>query len=62
MKLDCARPGKPADNGLIESFDNRLGDEFLNVHEFASMHDAREKLQAGRRTTTSAGYTARLVT
>ncbi len=45
MKLDYARPEKPTDNGLIESFNGRLRDEFLNVHEFVTMHDAREELQ-----------------
>jgi putative transposase len=46
VKLDYTRPGKPTDNGLIESFNGRLRDEFLNVHEFVTLHDAREKLQA----------------
>ena len=39
VKLDYTRPSKPTDNG-------RLRDEFLNVHEFVTMHDAREKLKA----------------
>ena len=46
VKLDYTRPGKPTDNGLIESFNGRLRDEFLNVNEFITMQDAREKLQA----------------
>jgi putative transposase len=46
IKLDYTRPGKPTDNGLIESFNGRLRDEFLNVHEFITLHDAREKLKA----------------
>ncbi|SFU79889.1 putative transposase [Nitrosospira multiformis] len=46
IKLDYTRPGKPTDNGLIESFNGRLRDEFLNVHEFVTLHDAREKLRA----------------
>ncbi|WP_441624649.1 IS3 family transposase [Cupriavidus sp. RAF12] len=46
VKLDYTRPGKPTDNGLIESFNGRLRDEFLNVNEFITLHDAREKLQA----------------
>jgi hypothetical protein len=41
-----ARPGKPTDNGLIESFNGRLRDEFLNVNEFITMLDVREKLKA----------------
>ena len=44
--LDHTQPGKPTDNGLIESFNGRLRDEFLNVNEFIAMQDAREKLKA----------------
>lgn len=46
VKLDYTRPGKPTDNGLIESFNGRLRDEFPNVNEFITMHDVREKLKA----------------
>ncbi len=46
VKLDYTRPGKPTDNGLIESFNGRLRDEFLNTHEFMTMHDLQEKMQA----------------
>jgi len=48
VKLDYTRPGKPTDNGLIESFNGRLRDEFLNVNEFITMQDAREKLKVWR--------------
>ena len=34
VKLDYTRPGKPTDNGLIESFNGGLRDEFLNANEF----------------------------
>ena len=44
VKLDYTRPGKPTDNGLIESFNGRLRDEFLNANEFITMHDLRTKL------------------
>ena len=44
VKLDYTRPGKPTDNGLIESFNGRLRDEFLNTHEFVTMQDVRERL------------------
>lgn len=37
---------KPTDNGLIESFNGRLRDEFLNANAFVTMHEAREKLKA----------------
>jgi putative transposase len=46
VKLDYTRPGKPTDNGLIESFNGRLRDEFLNANEFVTLHDAQEKLKA----------------
>ena len=31
---------------MIESFNGRVRDEFLNVHEFITMHDMREKMRA----------------
>jgi putative transposase len=46
VKLDYTRAGKPTDNGLIESFNCRLRDGFLNVNEFTTMQDARDKLKA----------------
>jgi transposase InsO family protein len=36
-------PGRPRENGFIESFNSRLRDEFLEVEEFESVPDAREK-------------------
>ena len=48
IQLDFIRPGKPTENGMIESFNGRLRDECLNVHEFLSIGDAREKLEAWR--------------
>ena len=37
ITLDFTRPGKPTDNGHIESFNARLRDECLNVHQFLSL-------------------------
>jgi putative transposase len=48
VQLDFTRPGKSTDNGLCESFNGRLRDECLNVHEFESIKRAREKLDAWR--------------
>jgi putative transposase len=48
VALDFTRPGKPTDNGHIESFNGRLRDEFLNVHQFASLADVRARLEAWR--------------
>lgn len=35
------QPGKPMQNGYIESFNGKLRDECLNEHWFRSLHDAR---------------------
>jgi putative transposase len=48
VALDFTRPGRPTDNGHIESFNGRLRDEFLKVHQFASLADARARLEAWR--------------
>lgn len=38
------QPGKPTQNGFIESFNGKLRDECLNETLFASLSDAREEL------------------
>jgi putative transposase len=48
VKLDFVRPGKPMENGHIESFNGRLRDECLNVMQFMSLDDARVKIEAWR--------------
>lgn len=48
VKLDFIHPGKPTENGYIESFNGRLRDECLNVHQFFSLKDARAKIEAWR--------------
>ncbi len=49
VELDFSRPGKPTDNALIESFNNRFRQECLNANWFLSLADAREKIEAWRR-------------
>ncbi len=44
VKLNFIRPGKPVENGYIESFNGRLRDECLNVEVFLELADARRKL------------------
>jgi len=44
MRLCFIRPGRPVENGFIESFNGRLRDECLNVEWFSSLEDARRKL------------------
>ena len=48
VQLDFIRPGKPVENAFIESFNGRLRDECLNVHQFTSIDDARTKIEAWR--------------
>jgi len=48
VKLDFIRPGKPTENAFIESFNGRLRDECLNVNEFTSIEDARQRIEAWR--------------
>jgi putative transposase len=45
VKMDLIRPGKPVENGYIESFNGRLRDECLNGEIFFDLADAREKLE-----------------
>lgn len=44
VHLDFIRPGRPVENGYIESFNGKLRDECLNVEVFFSLADARHKL------------------
>ena len=48
VQLCFIRPGRPVENGFIESFNGRLRDECLNVEWFASLEDARAKLSKFR--------------
>jgi putative transposase len=48
VKLDLIRPGKPVENGYIESFNGRLRDECLNGEIFFDLADARQKLERWR--------------
>jgi putative transposase len=44
VHLDFIRPGRPVENGYIESFNGKLRDECLNVEVFFTLADARCKL------------------
>ncbi len=48
MRLDFIRPGKPVENGFIESFSGRLSDELVNSELFLDIKDARRKIEAWR--------------
>ena len=44
VQLCFIRPGRPVENGFIESFNGRLRDECLNVEWFSSLLEARRTL------------------
>jgi putative transposase len=48
VKLDFIHPGKPTENGHIESFNGRLRDECLNVTQFMSLEDASQQIETWR--------------
>lgn len=49
VRLDFIRPGRPVENGFIESFNGKLRDECLNTEIFFTLEDARQKLERWRR-------------
>jgi putative transposase len=48
VHLDFIRPGRPVENGYIESFNGKLRNECLNVEVFFTLADARQKLDCWR--------------
>ena len=48
IKLEFSRPGKPMDNGYIESFNGKLRAECLNQNWFESIEEARSKIEQWR--------------
>jgi putative transposase len=48
VQLCFIRPGRPVENGFIESFNGRLRDECLNVEWFTTLEEAQAKLSAWR--------------
>jgi putative transposase len=48
VTLSYIQPGKPMQNGFIESFNGSLRDECLNLHWFSSLDDARQVIEAWR--------------
>jgi putative transposase len=48
VSLDFSRPGRPMDNGYIESFNGSLRDECLNTNWFLSFEDAETKINSWR--------------
>jgi len=50
-------PGKPMQNGFVESFNGRLRDECLNEYLFPTLRHARHLIAAGATTTTTTART-----
>ena len=48
VQLEFIRPGRPVENGFVESFNGRLRDQCLNTELFYSLEDAERKLEAWR--------------
>jgi putative transposase len=48
VKLHFIRPGKPTENGLVESFNGHLRNECLSENWFTSLDDARRIIEAWR--------------
>ncbi len=48
VHLRFIQPGKPQQNGFVESFNGKLRDECLNEHWFTTLYDARQKVEAWR--------------
>lgn len=48
VRISFIRPGKPMENGFVESFNGRFRDECLNEHWFLNMQDARDRIEQWR--------------
>jgi len=48
IRVEYIRPGKPADNCYIESFNGKLRDECLNENWFLSIREAKEIIEGWR--------------
>jgi putative transposase len=49
VRLRHIAPGKPIQNGSLESFNGKRRDECLNEHDFVSLEDAQAIMAAWRR-------------
>jgi putative transposase len=48
VEWHCIAPGRPMQNGFVESFNGRLRDECLNEHLFSILRHARHLIAAWR--------------
>lgn len=49
VRLLFIRPGKPTENGFIESFNGKLREECLSVNYFSNMQEAKDIVERWRR-------------
>jgi transposase InsO family protein len=59
VRLEPIRPGRPMDNGYIESFNGKMREECMNENSFTDLADAGRKSKPGAWTTTPGGRTRR---
>jgi len=48
VRLDYIQPGKPMQNGHVESFNGKFRDECLNMHWFTTLRQARSIIESWR--------------
>lgn len=48
VQLEFIRPGRPMENGHVESFNGKFREECLNAHAFRSMAEARDIIEVWR--------------
>ena len=48
VRVEPIRPGRPMENGYIESFHGKMREECLNENWFVDLADARERIEAWR--------------
>lgn len=48
VQLTFIQPGKPTQNGYVESFNGKFRDECLNLHWFVDLEDAQKIIEAWR--------------
>ena len=49
VRLDFITPGRPVENCFIESFNGTFRDDYLNMHWFLSLSDAKRTIEDWRR-------------
>ena len=49
ITIKYSRPGRPTDNGHVESFNGKLRDECLNQNLFSTLQEARDCIERWRR-------------